>query len=434
MGLPLPEPIEPMRTLPWILPILLAAPAAAQSTYLTEDFESGAVPPTGWQELNNGNNVGWEPSSGNLFGTTEAWHDDFTGWNDNTLVSPQMDLSAASAVFAHCSQYVWYASWRDHHFVHVSLDNGVTFINIVDDLAGDGVSDLTADISAYGGVNGVNVAYQYTGDYASEWSIDNVVVNDSSTPPPPPPPAILTTLVNPANGHTYHLLDVSNWSLAEATAVSLGGHLATVDDAAENTWIETSFGNWGGLSRTLWIGLNDVALEGTFVWADGTPVGYTNWNAGEPNNSTGNDPVNGEDHVMIYGTGGTWNDLHDTHTSPWFPNICGVVEIGGPPGPALAVNNLVAGGVVTIAVSNATSMGTVRHGYSLYGGGPVTTPYGDLLLSPPYTEFPAMVADANGDASLSVPVPAGTTGVSVWFHAIDLGSLTFTNGVAAVIG
>ena len=39
-----------------------------------------------------------------------------------------------------------------------------------------------------------------------------------------------------------------------------------------------------------------------------------------------------------------------------------------------------------------------------------------------------------GDASISAPVPAGTTGVAVWLHAMDVGSLTFTNGLAEVIG
>ncbi|MBC8327550.1 MAG: hypothetical protein H8E31_02275 [Planctomycetes bacterium] len=106
----------------------------------------------------------------------------------------------------------------------------------------------------------------------------------------------------------------------------------------------------------------------------------------------------------------------------------------GPTGPSLAVTNLVAGGVATVSVSGATPNGTVRHGYSLRGGGPTTTPWGDLLLSPPYTELPAMTADAAGDASVSAPVPAGTTGVTVWQHALDLGSLTFTNGLMTVIG
>ena len=106
----------------------------------------------------------------------------------------------------------------------------------------------------------------------------------------------------------------------------------------------------------------------------------------------------------------------------------------GPSGPTLQVANLAAGGVATISVTGATPNGLVRHGYSLAGGGPVGTPFGQLLLSPPYKELPRMTADGSGYASLSAPVPPGTTGVSVWLHALDLGSLTFTNGLAEVIG
>ena len=51
-----------------------------------------------------------------------------------------------------------------------------------------------------------------------------------------------------------------------------------------------------------WIGLNDRSVEGTFVWSNGEAVTYTNWTAGEPNNS-GN-----EDCAHIWSSG-TWNDI-----------------------------------------------------------------------------------------------------------------------------
>src|SRR5262245_7871296 len=88
--------------------------------------------------------------------------------------------------------------------------------------------------------------------------------------------------VNPANGHTYYLLAAEQWPAAEAEAITLGGHLATINDAAENTWVTGQFSNVGGV-HPLWIGLNDALVEGTFVWTSGEPVSYTNWNAGEPN-------------------------------------------------------------------------------------------------------------------------------------------------------
>src|ERR1019366_2450080 len=66
-------------------------------------------------------------------------------------------------------------------------------------------------------------------------------------------PAVLDTAINPANGHTYYLLASSDWTNAENTAVSLGGHLATIRSLAENNWV---WNRWG-TNRNLWIGLHD---------------------------------------------------------------------------------------------------------------------------------------------------------------------------------
>jgi len=44
-------------------------------------------------------------------------------------------------------------------------------------------------------------------------------------------------------------------------------------------------------SFPIWLGLNDIAVEGIFTWSDGSNVTYKNWNRGEPNNLTGEDCV-----------------------------------------------------------------------------------------------------------------------------------------------
>lgn len=38
-------------------------------------------------------------------------------------------------------------------------------------------------------------------------------------------------------------------------------------------------------SNWFWIGANDLLLEGRFVWEDGTPLNYTNWGKGQPDNA-----------------------------------------------------------------------------------------------------------------------------------------------------
>jgi len=34
----------------------------------------------------------------------------------------------------------------------------------------------------------------------------------------------------------------------------------------------------------VWIGYNELAKEGNWVWSDNSPAEYQNWNKGEPNN------------------------------------------------------------------------------------------------------------------------------------------------------
>ena len=138
---------------------------------------------------------------------------------------------------------------------------------------------------------------------------------------------------NSANGHIYYLLTPNSWTASEAEAQALGGHLATVGDASENTWIFNTFGNYGGIPRTLWIGLTDGAREGDFVWTSGSTSGYRNWAPGEPNNSDASSYYPGrtnENFVFIFrpgsGSPGKWNDsMDDAHGV--FGFVCGVVEI-----------------------------------------------------------------------------------------------------------
>lgn len=113
-------------------------------------------------------------------------------------------------------------------------------------------------------------------------------------------------IVNPANNHAYYLLEQDTWFASQAEAVALGGHLATINDAAENSWVYATFSTFGGLNRGLWIGLNDAATEGNFVWVSGEPVTYTNWAPGEPNATRLN-----EDYVHLESPafrGPAWND------------------------------------------------------------------------------------------------------------------------------
>ena len=141
---------------------------------------------------------------------------------------------------------------------------------------------------------------------------------------------IVGPIINPANGHTYFLLSQNTWTASESEALTLGGHLATVNDATENDWIYDTF---GGATRNLWIGYNDIALEGTFVWADGSTSNFTNWNLGQPDNAGGT-----QDAAYIFSAaasypnfvGRKWDDVVPTDTAAGLGTpvpLHGVVEV-----------------------------------------------------------------------------------------------------------
>ncbi|MBW8039238.1 MAG: hypothetical protein FVQ85_04490 [Planctomycetes bacterium] len=96
----------------------------------------------------------------------------------------------------------------------------------------------------------------------------------------------------PVNGHQYTLTtNHSNWVDAEAEAVSVGGHLVTVNDEAESNWLLDTSSNPFGLQyardyhggsnwNLIWIGLEhidgDRMLPSSWAWQNGEPVTF--WN------------------------------------------------------------------------------------------------------------------------------------------------------------
>lgn len=108
---------------------------------------------------------------------------------------------------------------------------------------------------------------------------------------------------------------------AKAACAAMDAHLAFLKSAAVDAVAEDLVG-----TTDTWIGLTDLAVEGSFVWDDGTPLQYSNWHAGEPNDG-GNDPI-AEDCVIIAGarTGKGWDDRpcdpSEYPTSGMFAYLC----------------------------------------------------------------------------------------------------------------
>lgn len=121
--------------------------------------------------------------------------------------------------------------------------------------------------------------------------------------------------VNPANGHTYWITpNATTWSQAEAYAVSVGGHLATVRNAAEQQWLQDTILQGPSAKSAFWIGLRRTSPGGPFAWVSGAPLTYTNWHSGEPNNACAGEPVvamNWHLSEGYPGSPGDWNDTPD---------------------------------------------------------------------------------------------------------------------------
>lgn len=118
-------------------------------------------------------------------------------------------------------------------------------------------------------------------------------------------------------GHAYlfcHGFGWVLWDQANAICNSEGYHLAKIETSAENEWLKSpgtfvTHGPGGGV----WVGGHDGngAHEGRWTWSmDQSPISFSDWNPGEPNNFRGFD----EDCMELREDGRYgWNDLPCDH-------------------------------------------------------------------------------------------------------------------------
>ena len=78
----------------------------------------------------------------------------------------------------------------------------------------------------------------------------------------------------------------------------MGASLATIDSQDQQDALFSLTGAAGA-----WIGFTDFLNEGTFSWADESPVAYTNWRSNAPNNGNNNQ------HCTWIRSDGEWDDV-----------------------------------------------------------------------------------------------------------------------------
>jgi hypothetical protein len=237
---------------------------------------------------------------------------------------------------------------------------------------------------------------------------------------------------NPATGSRYYRIKGCDWNQLRDFAVSMGGDLASVDDAAENTWLRA---NIVGNSNKPYIGLHDAAVEGTLVWSDGSTSAYRNWRPGEPSNTAS------KDYVRFDGqAGGTWEIV----TVDFGPE--GIVEIkptsSGPlpirvpseqPTIAAAVAALGAAGTTEVLIAPGTYSLTSQvdlDGSTLRGSGMDQTVVQGITLS----DASVAVTDAGRIEDLTLVNRSADATVRLWYGNLVLRRVRFTSLVSTAGG
>lgn len=146
----------------------------------------------------------------------------------------------------------------------------------------------------------------------------------------------------------YAIVQGPTWEEAEANAVKLGGHLVTISDAAENEWIRARYSS---TNSSIWIGFNDKAKEGAWVWSSGDSVGFTAWNTGEPDGQSIYKSTENAAHLVLTGgLAGKWQDI------PNNSSLVGLAEVilapnNAPTGTPSIIGTLITGSRLTIDTS-----------------------------------------------------------------------------------
>ncbi|CAL8293581.1 unnamed protein product [Lota lota] len=127
---------------------------------------------------------------------------------------------------------------------------------------------------------------------------------NTTVAPTPAPSGGCPPNFTPFHGKCYKFVTGSNkmtWEDARTHCINEGANLASILNTREQAFLTMQMQQY---SQDMWIGMNDVNWEMTFLWTDGKGVTFTNWAKGHPSSSpNGRFSSSGEDFdcVIIVG-------------------------------------------------------------------------------------------------------------------------------------
>jgi len=437
----------------------LSLPAQAQQTLLTEDFDSGVVPPAGWSELNNGATLGWETDATG----SQAEHDDFSAGflNENRLLSPSVDASAVTALYLHAQQDQQFPAFRDRNAIEVSLDGGMSFVEVWQETSTLPFSGgpIEVDLSAYAGMSDVRVSFAYEGDYANIWRVDDIVLDDQAPTPVLHWPALPSAFVD-AEGYRQDFEALAGTVPAHMALNELDSATRQVDPGAwcnignRASSLEAYNGNYSlemGLepgatdfrfvSNAMILGLRGAPLadlrlsfqatsygeeahadDGVFLSLDGL-----DWVA-VASDWTQLVGLDRGDQALVVADlrssglnldGDFYLAIAQQDDFP-YADLDGLrvdeITIGLP---VLELTELIPNQVATLQIRGARAGSEVTVAYSPLPG-PLVTPYGNAGIGLPYIEVGTYIAGAQGEATDNLLIPPLAAGATVWVQALEL--------------
>ena len=129
-------------------------------------------------------------------------------------------------------------------------------------------------------------------------------------------------------GHRYKVFtEKTSWHDARDKCKELGGHLVIINDEQENNFVvqlmrEAAAASGEFEGTFVFAGASDEAKEKQWIWVDGSPVNFSLWMKGQPNN--GGNPLGGAgnirrkyraEHYLVLSSRGDWNDVPKSYLS-----------------------------------------------------------------------------------------------------------------------